>query len=364
MDKSFSVVCTYILTHLSLIFFMYSDDIISSTDQGHWLPILLGVSVHIFIISIYMSGLKEFHNQDIVDIYTKGGKWMVMLFLVPVSLYFLAAIILSVRAYSEIINIVFLSNTPLWAVMAVLLFISSYLASRGLEAIFRTGLLLTFLFIPLIFFIFLVSFQNVDWHYLFPIWPTSFKFLTTNSYLKSFFAIGGGFLFLGFVQPYFSYKRKIVLIAAFLLVPCFLISVYIPILTFGDATASNFLFPFVTSVDSINLNWLMFDRITMFFLMSLITFIMLFISLVLWKLLRILHRGIPSAKHTYLTVIVSIFIYIVCLFIPNWNDVSRLFLWNTFLRFYVMFSVPISIYLLGLKARKAGAGKKGEVKHA
>lgn len=354
MDKSLQVVVMYILTHLGLIFFMYPGDIIASTDEGLWIPIMLGVFIHFIVIALYMKGLSYFPNKDIITIYLGIGKGVAFIFLLPLTLYFLMVNIITVRAYSEIISIVFLSKTPLWAVMALLLFISTYLAVKGVEAIFRTGVLLACLFLPLIIFIFCNSFQNVDWHYAFPIMDKQFSFITKSSYLKSFFAIGGSFLFLGFVQPYLSYQRKKILIAAIALIPCFIFSVYIPILTFGQATASTFLFPFVMALDTVSLNWLMFDRVTMFFLLSLITFIMLFISLVLWKTVRILNTCFPSIKPIYLVITLSSFIFIICLMIPNWKDVESLFAWNTFLRFYVISAVPISVYYFGIRLRSEG----------
>ncbi len=112
-----------------------------------------------------------------------------------------------VRAYSEIITIVFLTNTRLWAIMALLLIISTYLATKGVETIFRTGILLSILFLLPVLFIFFTTFQNVDWRYIIPFTPR-FDFMTKPSYLKSYFAFSGGFLYLGFVQPYLSYSRK------------------------------------------------------------------------------------------------------------------------------------------------------------
>ncbi|WP_430509755.1 GerAB/ArcD/ProY family transporter [Gottfriedia solisilvae] len=354
MDRSFQVVIMYILTHLSLIFFMYPRNIIASTGEGHWLPIMIGLIFHFLFIAIYMKGLSYFPNKDLITIYLGVGKFIAIIFLLPITLYFIMIIIITIRAYSEIITIVFLSKTPLWAIMAFLLFISTYLASKEVESIFRTGALIAFLFLPLIILIFGSSIQNVDWHYLFPIVDKQFTFFTSSSFYVSFFAVGGGFLFLGFIQPYLSYQRKKILIGALFLIPCFILSVYIPILTFGQATASTFMFPFVMALDTVELDWIIFDRVTMFFLMSLITFIMLYISLVLWKTIRIINVCFPSVKPIYLTIILSVFIFLLCLLIPNWNDIERIFFWNTYLRFYVICAVPISVLYFGMRIRKEG----------
>ncbi|WP_245840012.1 GerAB/ArcD/ProY family transporter [Sutcliffiella horikoshii] len=162
-------------------------------------------------------------------------------------------------------------------------------------------------------------------------------------------------MFLGFVQPYFSYKKNMVFWGIALVVPCFFLSVYVPILTYGQATASTFFFPFVMTLDAINITWLMFDRVTIFFLLSLITFIMLFLSLVMWKAVRIAHSFIPIVKPSYLALVFTLSIFLICLLIPNWSDVEELFSWNTFFRFYVLITVPLSLLCMGMLSK---GGKK------
>jgi Spore germination protein len=355
VDKNVSVVVMYILTHIGLILFLYPANIIASSTQGQWIPIMIGVVVHFVILILLLRGLDQFPDQDIMTIYLRTGKVMTFFFLVPTFLYFFMATIITVRAYSEVVTIVFLSNTPLWAIMALLLILSSYLAFKGVEAIFRTGILLFLFLFPLFCFILVVSFQNVDWHYVYPLWSKDASFLTDSSFFKSFFAIGGVFLFLGFVRPSIPFQRNKVLLAAVAIIPIFIMSVYIPVLTFGQATASTFMFPYIMSVDAVNLTWFLFDRLTMFFLLSIVIFILLYLSLVLWMIVRIIKKCmLQKVKPAYLVMGISLFIYLICLWIPNWSDVEQLFKWNTPLRFFVIFGVPLSIWILGIRARKEG----------
>ena len=343
----------YFLSHLGLIFFMYPTEIIASTGEGHWIPIMIGVIAHFIILIIYLKGLDFFPNQNLISIYLHGiGKGGSALFLLPAALYVFILTIITIRANAEIINIILLSKTPIWSIMALLIIIAAYLAAQGVEAIFRTGVLLTFLFLPLVLCVLLFSFQNVDWHYIFPLIDVQFSFISDINFLKSFFAFSGGLLFLGFVQPHLHYQRKNVLLAAIFLIPFFLLSVYIPLLTFGRATASTFFLPFVIALDAVNINWLMFDRVTLFFLMSLITFIILYLSLVIWKMVKIVNVYIPLKNSVYLLVVLSAMIYVICLLIPNWEDVETIFTWNTFFRFYIMGVIPLSVYILGIRFRR------------
>ncbi|WP_364142749.1 GerAB/ArcD/ProY family transporter [Paenibacillus sp. LPE1-1-1.1] len=352
MDRTLHVVLMYSLTKLGFVFFFYSGDIISSTTEGHWVAIILGLALNMLMVWTYMKGLSFFPKQDIISIYLGIGKWAAGFFLLPLVFYLLVVNVITIRAFSEIVTLVFLANTPIWAIMGLLVVISAYLATNGVDAIFRTGFLLAILFLPFIFFAIVTSFQNVDYRYLFPLIDQKFSFITKPSYLHSFSAFAVSFLFLGFVQPYFSYSRKKVMLALAALVPFFFISVYIPLLTFGQATSSTFKFPFIMLVSTIHINWLMFDRITMFLLLSLITFTMLFISIVLWEISRILHRSLPKVKPNYLIIMTAALIYSACLLIKNWESIEKLAMWNTLLRFFVFLIIPCSIWFIGVRSRR------------
>ncbi|RKL66237.1 hypothetical protein CR203_16940 [Salipaludibacillus neizhouensis] len=353
MDKSFHVVLMYLLVHFGLIFFLFPNDIISSSDEGQWMPILIGLIVHFVFVYIYMRGLSFLPEKNIIHIYSEISNGLAVFILLPVFIYLLLTNIIGVRAYSEIVTIVFLSNTPSWAIIVLLLLISAYLASKGVEVIFRTGVILAFVIFPIILFVLIASFQNVDWRYLYPLFNDDFRFITNPSYLKSFSAFTGGFLFLGFVSPFLTYKRKKVLIAAAILIPFFLLAVYIPVLTFGHSTSSTFLFPYIMAVDSTYLNWLMFDRVTMFFILCLITFIIVQVSLLLWMASQIINHWIPH-NPIYSVVTLVIIIFITSLMITNWETVEHLLWLNSFLRFYVIFTVTLSIYNIGRRSKRKG----------
>ncbi|RED57241.1 GerAB/ArcD/ProY family transporter [Cohnella lupini] len=356
MNKSMHVITMYILSHLGFMFFVYPDNVISSTEEGHWVPILVGCIVHLLVIWTYMKGLSYFPGKNIIEIYSKAGRIASLLFLGPAALYIVGMIIVMIRAFSEIMTIVFLSNTPLWAIMAVKIGIMIYIASKGGEAIFRIGILIALLFLPVVMIMFFSSFQNVDWRYLFPLLTKDFSFLTRRSFYESFFAFGGGFLFLGFAQPHFSYSSKRVLISVLCVIPFFFLAAYVPLLTFGHATANTLHYPYIVTMDSVHVNWLMFDRLTMFFLLSLDAFLMLFLGLMLWMAICISKRYLPLFKSYHLGAI-SIIIFCVCLMIPEWEVVEKLFWWIAVLRIYVFLTVPISILLLGLRSKGKGIRK-------
>ncbi|WP_027084573.1 GerAB/ArcD/ProY family transporter [Cohnella panacarvi] len=358
MDKSMQVIVVYLLTHIGLIFFMYPTDIIECLETGHWSAILLGFAIHVALLAVYLKGLQFGAPNNVIDIYKRFGRWFAIVFLFPVALYFAVVIVITIRAYSEIVTLVFLDNTPLWAIMALLLAVSSLVAVYGVETIFRTGILVALLFSPALLLVFSLSFQNADWRYMLPLIDqraASFSYVFREPFLLSFFAFTGGFLFLGFIPPRIPYKPRKVLLASAALLPMFMLSVYVPLLTFGQSAASLLQFPFITAVDTVNVSWLMFDRITLFFLLSLVGFVMIYISLVMWKTALMIRSVVTIMSPIVTILLLTASVFLACLYIPNWHAVERILWWNTLLRLYVMLVIPFVTLVLGFRLHRKGA---------
>ncbi|KRE93112.1 hypothetical protein ASG89_06295 [Paenibacillus sp. Soil766] len=354
MLKNFQVAVVYILTHLGLIFFVYPTDIIASTREAHWAPVLVGFTIHITVIFIYLKGLGYYRNQNIVQILINKNKFLAWLTLFPAFLYLSLVIVITIRAYAEIISIVILADTPIWMLMCLLLGIPVFMIMHGgIKALLRTGILLGILFLPPMLFVMVSSFQNIDFYYALPLIPKDptnlFSFLTHFSYYKSLFAFAGGFLFLGFIPSSLTFKPKTIYISFIVIFLFFLLSVYIPILTLGEESARQLAFPFIFTIDTIEINWLMFDRITIFFLLSLIAFVMLFIALTLWQIACLIRCSVQKIPNLYLLSAIAIVVFIICLFIPEWEDVERLLQWNSFLRLYVCLVIPSIIFIVGYR---------------
>ncbi|MBO7742980.1 GerAB/ArcD/ProY family transporter [Paenibacillus sp. MWE-103] len=350
MDRSWQIFVLYILIHLGLIFFLYPRDVIVSAGEGHWVEILLNYGIHLLAIAVYMKGLGYSGDNDIIGLFFRAGKPVAFLILVPLALYLSVTVVLVVRILAEVVIVVFLSKTPIWALAALFLAVSGYIASKGLETLLRTGILLSFFCLPVILFIFAVSFQNVDWRYIFPL-RNDFSFVSDMHYWQSLHPVAAGFSFLGFVKPHSTFRKSRIYLASALLFPFFFFAVYIPLLTFGQATSSTFDFPYSVALDSIYYSWLVFDKVTIFFLFGLANFTMLYVAVSLWQPVRIVHRWFPAFKPVYILLTLLAAAFVSCLCIPDWRTVQTIFAWNAYLRFYVLILLPLSTLLLGLRFR-------------
>jgi hypothetical protein len=357
MVKSGQVAALYILIHIGVIFFLYPGNLLEAMESGHWVAVLVGFLVHILIVWGYMWGLGRFERGNVIDIYLRLGKWLASLIMLPVFFYLLVAVVIATRAYGEIITLLFLSSTPLWAIMALILAVSLFLAIQGIATILRASMLLLVLCLPPTLFVLVSSFQHVDWHYLLPFIDResfSWSFLYGRPFLMSLFAVGGSFLFLGFLQPEIAFDQLKLRYASFAILPMLLIAIYVPLLTFGHSTASTFLFPFIMVTDIVEVNWLMFERTSLFFTLSMIAFALLFMSLTLWNAVYMIQR-VVKIKPILVGAIICVLLYVVCVFIDDWEHLESLLWWNTLLRLYIMFVIPAGTIALAIRHRGKGA---------
>ncbi|NIK71747.1 GerAB/ArcD/ProY family transporter [Paenibacillus sp. BK720] len=356
MSKSLQVSSTYIIMHMGLIFFLYPLDVIECANEAHWIPVLAGYLFHILMIYIYLKGLSYFKGESIVNILMKKNRWLAWLALLPMLIYLMWIIVLCIRSLAEVISIAFLSNTPLWILMLLMLAISGYMTIHGkIGGLLRLSVLFIVLFIGPMFFVLVSSFQNVDWHYLFPIWPATnaLTFLSHPSFYKSLFAYTGGFLMLGFLPPKAAFTPKSIFWSSLLLLPIYLVSVYIPVLKLGEETARRLQFPYIFAVDTVEINWLMFERINVFLLLSIVAFCMLFVAVTIWQVICIFQQSIKNISSNILIPTIIFITFITCLTIPDWKEVDSFFQWNTGLRLYVAITTPSLLLCLGLlHARK------------
>jgi hypothetical protein len=357
-DNSLYVILIYLLTQLGVIFFIYPEYIIRSTEEAHWIAIVVGVIINVIIVAVYLKGLSYFKNKDIIDAYFSLGKGVGIVFLLPILIYLLISIIATLSEFAEMISIVFLTSTPLWAITSLLIIVSLFISMNGILAIFRTGVLIAVLFLPLLLFIIFMSLQNVDYHYIFPLVNHDFSFLGSKAFLKSFFTFSATFIFLGFIPPYFSFKTKKILISMAAIIPFLLLAVYIPVLTFGRATVTTLKFPFGMVMTTVYVNWLVFERFTMFLLLCLIAFTILFMAVILWQSSEIVKRCIPGIRQIYITLLVGIITFVGCLMIQSMKQIEQLITVNSVLRLYILIVVPLSIYFIGLRYKRKGLYEK------
>lgn len=355
MDKSgLQATMIYLVSHMGLIFFLYPSDLFGGMETGHWIGILLSYVLHMIAIFLYLKGLQMASHQNILDIFRSAGKVIAWTLLLPAFVYMIIAFTITIRAYSEMITLVFLSTTPVWAIMLLLILIAFLMAWQGIASIARTAVLLVILFSLPILFVLYFSFQNADWYYLLPLIEhnQSFAFVTDVNFQVSLFVYAGGFLFLGFLPPTIHISIKKMMLSVLLLLPMLLIAAYLPLLTFGHSTAKLYEFPVLMTIDTVSVTWLMFDRITIFFLLSLMSFAFLYLGLTLWILVTFSARAVPFIRGPYLLIGLTIGLYTISIAIPNWDSLEYVQIWIIPIRLYNFLILPLLTFILGWRIKR------------
>lgn len=354
MVNKISVYLTFITVHFGLIFFVYPEKIFESTSKGHWEAILIGCLFEVIVMWIYLRGMSSFPNMTIVQICKQAlGPWLSRILLIPVMLYFLATLVLISRVYSEMMTIVFLPKTPIWALLCFL-FLGLFAAWNGIGAVLRTSVIISVLFIPWISAALSSSMLNFDIRNAFPIWNTTFDFLKHPAYYSSFFAFSG-FLFLGMIHPFFrnvARSRKVFILLVAGLSPLYLASVYIPLLIFGQETVIQFQFPLHTGMDTIDLSWSIFERMTLFYTTSMIAFLIVYSAVLIWIIAEMFRSIVVPLSNKWLSVIITLIAYFLSSLVPGWSETEQLIWLDTGLRAYSIFVFPVFIGIIGALQRR------------
>jgi hypothetical protein len=176
-------------------------------------------------------------------------------------------------------------------------------------------------------------------------------FFANPMFYSGFFAFSG-FLFLGMIRPYMklggSSSKVFLLLYAVVIIPLFLASVYLPLLVFGQEAVSKYLFPVIEAMDTINLSWLMFERVTIFYVTATFSFVLMFIAILIWMTALLIHKLYIPYSRKGLAIAVTLISYMVGCIIPNWNEIEELIWMDTGLRFYCMVAIPIVMWILNL----------------
>lgn len=342
---------TFFLMHTGMMFYLFPMDMIASTKEIHWLPIATGLLIQLAIIALYLKGIRYYHGHNVVTVLMRKSRWLGWVIFLPLWLYIGVLAVLTVRSFAEIISIVVSSSMPLWHFDFMFIAIPTYIVLRGsIQGLMRLSLLMGVLFLPSVLFVLAASFQNIDPHYAAPLVPRSasdFAFLGQASYYKSLFAFSGCFLFMGLVPSYVSFTARGIYTAYAFLIPLYLLAVYIPLMTLGEETSSQLEFPFIFTADTIDIEWLMFDRVTMFLVLGLLAFILLFIAVLIWQMENVFRLSVRNVRPNILLPILACVIFVCCLFIPDWKSVNALFRWDLYLWGYVSIITPLAVFAAG-----------------
>ncbi|WP_127580465.1 GerAB/ArcD/ProY family transporter [Paenibacillus koleovorans] len=344
----------FFAAHLGLIFFLYPDKMVGIAHFGHWAYILTGIALEFAMLWLFMKGLAAMPGTPLTTLFRRWGAWTARLLLLPLAVYWFISLLIVLRIHAETLMIIFLPRTPKWVILLVLVLLSLQASLIGLRAVSRATVTLLLLLMPIMVFSVGACFLNTDVRYLMPLTPDPF-FWRSQHYLSSL-AAHSGFLFLGMTAARWDFSaprvRRSIYVAMLALVPLYFLAVYIPILIFLPGNVDKFHYPLTAAFDTVNIDWLLLDRITMLYVVGSVTFILIFAALLIKINTELLRDLFLPVSKPVLSCSLAALAFILCLFVPNWRAVQHFLDMDTPLRMYCGVLIPLVTFTIGKLARR------------
>jgi spore germination protein KB len=144
-------------------------------DRAAWLACLLGILLLFPFVLWILYLAKTFPGDTLFDILEKGvGKFLCFLISIVYILINISIAATHLNMFTQMLNVFFLPNTPMYIIILFLILIAVLIVKSELTTIARLVELLVVL--ALIFYVscFLLSFKELHFKYIYPIFDTSF----------------------------------------------------------------------------------------------------------------------------------------------------------------------------------------------
>lgn len=289
--------------------------------QDAWLVMLTAMFVGLLLLYVYLFIQKRNSDLSLPRILNQHlGKYLGSFITIAYVIYFSYESMRNTREFSDIINISFLPNTPLYILILLMVLLSGYAISKGIEVFFRvTEFLLPFTIIGYILIVLMFIGSNIiHLERLMPILENGVLPVLRASLPEVIsFPFGQVVVFLMF-WSHLDNKKTLskASVSAYIFVGIFLLIFNILNLAILDPTiASISTFPLLRSVRLIQIaNFL--ERLDPLIIM--LIYVGIFVKMTAFYLGAVLGlSSLIKVSHKKLTVIVGAFIYTISFLSPN-----------------------------------------------
>lgn len=329
--------------------------------QNGWLIVVLGLIFSVTSLFVINSVAKKYPNDSFVDYVCKiAGKPLGIL----ISIGFIAKIIINVslelRIFSEILKEIMLFNTPFFIISFSMLFVGTYMASRGYEARGRIAEILVFVvFIPLAF-VFFITIFDVDFSNLKPFLKEINGAEMIGGGIYSLFYFSGiEFVFL--IYPYIREKKKVQKATISSTIMIGIVMIFISVITiarFGKYDIVHQILPVLEMMDTIDLPGSFIERQDAFIMTFWIIAIFMIINSGIFFSSLIFKDLLKKGTHSRYIYICAIVIYIIS-FLPKNISQTYKAMEMSYIIFGTLYIIVLPLFLLIMYKIR---GLKGENK--
>ncbi|MBP3961948.1 GerAB/ArcD/ProY family transporter [Paenibacillus lignilyticus] len=340
MKQGISIAALFIVLQYGLLMFIFPQSIIQSQPSGHWLTVVLGWLLQGVLLRLLIGGFKE-SKEDLLLCFlqTKAISRFIWLWLITISNVLVITII--IRGHSQLLKMLFLPNTPIWVLMALLLFSSLCISYAGRNSLLRLSILVGIFGLPLIIISLASTYGNLSLNMISPLVPT-FSFLGEAKILPLFFIFSHTIGVIGFFGPLSNVSKRWLWGAWSVSLFFYLIIVYIPLGMFGHEGAAPLRYPLIIVLDSIRVNWFFFDRLSLFYVMAVLLSTLMNVTGLLWLTRAMASRSSRLTKWMTNPITVSVLVLILALLIVNMGDLEKLSEWGAPARFGLVLAIAIA----------------------
>lgn len=283
--------------------FIYPSLIIRSTTGAYWVPIAIWAALALLSCLLYSKLLSLLENESLIERIGRSiGLPAAFIVSLPQLVFIFGALVVMLRAYSEMITMTMLPTTPITFLNGMLL-APGALALAGMMPIARAARVLFLVSSLLSVFLMLVGFSDVNWTLGGPWLRTSGDFLLNKNFYSGSF-IWMGFAFTALIGSYnariSSRYRKSYFFALAFSFPMIAGFIYLPVLTFSRELSRHLTLPFISKMDSVYHYWIVFENLTALFVSVTMLYVLLIMAMKLHALGESLKCLFPRLKSAWI----------------------------------------------------------------
>jgi hypothetical protein len=340
--------------------FLFPSFMIRSTTGSYWIPSAVWIAAAILSSWLYRNLLAMLQGRTLLgEIRSSIGRLATTVLSLPILLFLYGAVIVLLRAYSEIVSMTMLPTTPIPFLNGMLL-APALLAFAGMMPIFRSAKVLFLIGLLLCVSLLLIGLSDINWTLGKPwLYTDGDFFINQNFYSGSFLWVG--FSITAFIGRYTRQSARIAwksYVAALIFSLPFIAGyIYLPIMTFGREFSSLLTVPFVSKMDSIYKYWIIVENLAAVFVSAMMLHVLIIMALKLHSCGSVCQELLPTADKRLIYIVLILLVYAGATWLPSWRDLERSLFLTVGIRTYIMFVFPmlgIAALHVARKRREAG----------
>lgn len=195
----------YVAIIILVIGVKLSDDtpsiLVEPLGSAYWMAPLINGILSFIPIYLMIKVITIYKNKNLHDcILHLFGKYIGNCISTILLLFGIGALIVDSAVYVDIISTMYFTKTPTLIIYAVLMTVSAYIAKKGLEHLGTISWLVLFYILNSLFVALLFSLQDINSHFLFPIFGPGVWDVIKGS--SSHVSIYAEFFYMGLIAPY------------------------------------------------------------------------------------------------------------------------------------------------------------------